>query len=47
MNSMYRPSGGSGEVGDGNQQVWVSESQLNVGKKKERNNSFIFHDCMF
>ena len=35
---MYRPSGGSGEVGDWNQQVWVSESQSPVGQKKARKN---------
>ena len=34
--SMCRPSGGCGEVGDWNQQVWVTESQ-----KEERNNSFL------
>ena len=39
---MYRPSGGSGEVDDWNQQVWVTESQSLVGPKKERNNSFTF-----
>ena len=33
----YRTTSGSRKVGDLNQQVWVSESQSPVGKKKERN----------
>ena len=46
--SKYRTTGGSGEVGDWNQQVWVTaESQSPEGQKKERNNSFFFYDCMF
>ena len=45
--SKYRTTGGSGEVGDWNQQVWVTESQSPEGQKKERNNSFFFNDCMF
>ena len=40
--SKYRTTGGSGEVGDWNQQVWVTESQSPEGQKKERNNSFSF-----
>ena len=47
---MYRPSCGSGEVGDWNQQVWVSESQSPVGQKKTRKNdtrASFFYDCMF
>ena len=47
LDSKYRITGGSGEVGDWNQQVWVTESQSPVGQKKERNNSFFFYDCMF
>ena len=43
---MYRPSGGSGEVGDWNQQVWVIESQSPVGQKKERIVSYLC-DCIF
>ena len=45
--SEYRITGGSGEVGDWNQQVWVTKSQSPVGQKKERNNSFFFLPCMF
>ena len=40
--SKYRTTGGSGEVGDWNQQVWVTESQSPEGQKKETNNSFFF-----
>ena len=40
--SKYRTTGGSGEVGDWNQEVWVTESQSPEGQKKERNNSFSF-----
>ena len=47
LDSKYRITGGSGEVGDWNQQVWVTESQSPVGQKKEENNSFFFWDCMF
>ena len=39
--SMCRASGSCGEVGDWDQQVWVTESQLPVGQKEERNNSFL------
>ena len=34
--SKYRTTGGSGEVADWNQQVWVTESQSPEGQKKER-----------
>ena len=45
LQSKYRPSGGSGEAGGWNQQVWVSESQSPVGQKKKRNNSFFMSAC--
>ena len=45
--SKYRTTGGSGEVGDWNQQVWVTESQSPEGQKKERNNSLFFMIAYF
>ena len=48
--SKYRTTGGSGEVGDWNQQVWVTESQSPEGQKKERKKETtvsFFYDCMF
>ena len=39
---MYRPSGGSGEVGDWTQQVWVTENQLYVGQMKGRKKEIVF-----
>ena len=45
--SKYTTTGGRGEIGDWNQQVWVTESLSPVGQKKERNNSFFFMIACF
>ena len=45
--SKYRTTGGSGEVGDWNQQVWVTESQSPEGQKKKETTVSFFYDCMF